>query len=611
MSAGFLAVSLIAAGALLLLVRWQAGRRAEGHFRALIGLMPEAVLLCDEEGRILFSNHQAVILLQTAPSGGRLGIPLQAGPWVDLDLPRKNGKSASVEMRSQPIEWQRRKAWLVTMRDVTKVREAERAKSQEALQESEERYGAVYESSPDALALCFPPEWKISSPNPAAVRILGAANPEDVSRLALSDLEKPSKGSGGADPDLTMTAMVSRALENGSATSEKLLRRADGKVFTAIVVMARIELEGHTGVLANIRDISERKVTELRLLESETQLSNALQLAKAGQWIYDADSDLFIFNDNFYRIFGTTAQSVGGYRMTPRDYARRFLPLEDRPVVARELAAALDPAGGKTSGAFEHRFIQTDGTTGYLAVRFRVERNGGGKAVRLLGVSQDITGQTEQAQTIKEKETLIQEIHHRVKNNLQVVSGLLSLQLRGQTGDAVRSQLRTALARISSVALLHELIYRAQDLHSVPLLALTRELTAKLQDMYRETGCSITFDLDVDQRITLPEELSGPVALIVNELLTNSCKHAFVGLEEGHVSITAETAGDSGAQAVTLRISDNGVGRPPEEANAKQEGLGSKIIQRLTRQIGGSIEYLPRKKGSCSVLRFEINAIPS
>lgn len=127
------------------------------------------------------------------------------------------------------------------------------------------------------------------------------------------------------------------------------------------------------------------------LQKSQTQLSQALDMARAGGWEYDMDSGLFTFNDNFYRVYGTTAEAVGGYRMSAAEYARRFLRPEDAGLVESEIKASLESTDPSLSQEFEHRMRYADGTSGYVVVRLFVVKDEQGRTIRAYGVNQDVT----------------------------------------------------------------------------------------------------------------------------------------------------------------------------------------------------------------------------
>ncbi len=134
-----------------------------------------------------------------------------------------------------------------------------------------------------------------------------------------------------------------------------------------------------------------RNRTRLGLERSEAQLSNALTVARAGHWEYDPEADVYTFNDNFFRIFRTTAEAVGGYRMSSAEYVRRFVHPDDAVMIGQEMRAATAKTEGDCAREFEHRTLYSGGATGHVAVRCLIERDPHGRIVRRYGVNQDIT----------------------------------------------------------------------------------------------------------------------------------------------------------------------------------------------------------------------------
>lgn len=152
------------------------------------------------------------------------------------------------------------------------------------------------------------------------------------------------------------------------------------------------ELVADLGYALEVLDLRREQAEAMeRLKIREAQLSNALMIAKAGHWEYDVEKDLFTFNDNFYRIFHTTAEQVGGYQMSSAEYARRFCHPDDAYVVAREVRAAIETKEPNYSRQLEHRILYADGGVGYAAVRFFIVKDASGRTVRTYGVNQDIT----------------------------------------------------------------------------------------------------------------------------------------------------------------------------------------------------------------------------
>jgi len=140
-----------------------------------------------------------------------------------------------------------------------------------------------------------------------------------------------------------------------------------------------------------ISDITERKQAEEALRTSAAQLSIAMEISKLGYWEYDVADDLFTFNDHFYNIFHTTAEKVGGYKMTPAQYAERFLHPDDSAVVANEMKKAFETTDPNFSRTLEHRIIYADGKVGYISVHFFVVKDEQGRTIKTYGANQDIT----------------------------------------------------------------------------------------------------------------------------------------------------------------------------------------------------------------------------
>lgn len=164
------------------------------------------------------------------------------------------------------------------------------------------------------------------------------------------------------------------------------------------------------GIVIFSEDISKRKQAETLLRESEARLSNALKIARAGHWEYDVAGDTFTFNDNFYRIFRTTAAEVGGYTMRAAEYARRFCHPDDLPVVAAEIKKSNATQDPNYSRQLEHRILFADGTPGWIAVRFFVVQDARGRTVKTFGVNQDITEQKRAEEALREAQALLNDV---------------------------------------------------------------------------------------------------------------------------------------------------------------------------------------------------------
>lgn len=195
-----------------------------------------------------------------------------------------------------------------------------------------------------------------------------------------------------------------------------------------------------------------------------------------------------------------------------------------------------------------------------------------------------------------EKETLLKEIHHRVKNNLQIVSSILSLQA-AKTGDESTTDIFTECQnQIKSMAIIHEQLYDQGDLARISTDEYVKGIAESLQDTYINK-CEVKLECELE-RILLTIEKSVPFGLILNEILVNCFKHAFPE-NEGTIHIQLSNA----LNEVTLEIKDSGVGFNPARLN---DSMGIGLVKTLTQQLEGSIEFRPDTNGTTVSLRFPV-----
>ena len=188
--------------------------------------------------------------------------------------------------------------------------------------------------------------------------------------------------------------------------------------------------------------------------------------------------------------------------------------------------------------------------------------------------------------SLREKETLLKEIHHRVKNNMQIISSLLSLQADRAGAGETQLHLRDVRDRVHSMALVHEKLYQSENLASVQIADYTRMLMDDLLCAYAsgERKVQLRFDLDA---AALPVDLAISFGLILNELATNALKHAFRGRNNGEIHVELQTG--SGGES-RLRFADNGRGFAAPLTWDHVDSYGLSLVRLLTRQLGGHIE---------------------
>ncbi|MDB6175275.1 MAG: sensory transduction histidine kinase [Chthoniobacteraceae bacterium] len=330
------------------------------------------------------------------------------------------------------------------------------------------------------------------------------------------------------------------------------------------------------------RDIAERIRVEEALKESQERLKLALDAAQLGTWDLDLVTHNVIHSLRHDQIFGY-AEAL------PEWSYERFLTCvhpEDRTRVDSEFQESV--AAGR-DWAFECRIFRADHSPGWIWACGILLKNKMGKPARMVGIVADITERKEGEQKLKEalkKEVILRrEIHHRVKNNLQVITSLLYLQSVHLSDPRIVQLLRESQSRIRSIALIHELLCRSKDLAKIPVAEYVRNLTMDLSVAYRVNPDVISFKIHAEG-IFLSLDPAIPCGLIVNELVSNSLKHAFVDGRAGWVAIDLQPV-DSGLLRLSVR--DNGLGLAPGFDLENVRTMGLRLVRDLVRQLNGTL----------------------
>jgi PAS domain S-box-containing protein len=166
------------------------------------------------------------------------------------------------------------------------------------------------------------------------------------------------------------------------------------------------------------QDITQQKLAEEALRRNEAQLSEALKIAKLGYWEYDVEKDLFLFNDQFYSIFHTTAEQAGGYQLSSAQYAQQFVHPDDLPIVGAEIEKALNSTDRHYNRQLEHRIRYADGGVGYISVNINIDRDEQGKILRYYGANQDITERKQIEEALAQEQSLMRALMDSVTDHI-------------------------------------------------------------------------------------------------------------------------------------------------------------------------------------------------
>jgi two-component system, sensor histidine kinase PdtaS len=287
---------------------------------------------------------------------------------------------------------------------------------------------------------------------------------------------------------------------------------------------------------------------------------------------------------------------------------------EDRPLACENLKKAISEPNIPTE--LEYRIQRENGEINWLLQIFQKFPTNFRTSGQAQGLILDITKRkAADIALIKTQEVRIKEIHHRIKNNLQVISSLLSLEAERSTDKRMLEAFRESQNRIASMALIHEELYKGNEIDRLDFADYLRRLTADLFRSYRLGDEKISLKLDLEQ-VYLEMDKAIPLGIIVNELISNSLKYAFSAGKEGEIRITLFTvenhenehnnSGNSGIEQdcvneenlpLILTVADNGRGFPEGVDFRNTDSLGLQIVNVLVEQIEGSVE-LKRDNGT-------------
>ncbi len=442
------------------------------------------------------------------------------------------------------------------------------------LRESEAKLRVLLETVPDPLYVIDQDTGQILDVNDAAVGIYGYSREEWLT-LKNTDVS--------AEPDQTRAATA----ELPRKIPVRYHRRKDGSVFPLEMAVGSAVLDGRRLIIATGRDITDRLAAEERLHRSEAEFRTTFERSlDAIVWANPETGLITRCNRAAEALLGCDRTELIGQHQTLM-----------HPPADRDHYAAMFRQHIEQDGAFEDEaeVITAGGQVVPVSITASLAEVGGTTIIQ--GVIRDISDSKRADEQIRaqlrEKEVLLHEIHHRVKNNLQVISSLLNLQAREVDEPAEKELFRESKNRVRAMALPHEQLYRSEDVARVDLGNYARDLATGLARSYRVEAGAVAVRVDVGE-IRLPLDAAIPCGLIITELVSNCLKHAFGEAGRGEVVIALQ--GTDGGRA-TLSVTDDGRGFPEELDFRKTRSLGLQLVVSLAEQLGGTLE-MERRDGT-------------
>jgi PAS domain S-box-containing protein len=613
-------------------------RETEASLAALINAFPEPAYLMDRQGKILVANRAQVKRL------GKSADSLIGSSFYDSLPPsladlRKAKIKESLQC-SAPVSFEETHDQRCYLNFVSPALEnggkvsrlaflsldiTDGKKQDEALRESEEKYRTVVNQANDGIAIIQ--DQIIKFANPRLAEIGGYTVDEIIDRPFQNFL---------AFEEIQNVVKVYESRLSGQEVGSKYdiqLRKKNNDYLFAEVNSSIIPYQNRPAILIMIRDFTARKRTEILkdsvfriseatissdslddLFRSIHQVIAALMPAKNFYIaLYDAQTDLLSFP-----YFVDEYDKADAPRRPKRGLTEYVLrtgnPLLASPEVFNDLVkrGEVELIGAPSIDWLGVPLNIASKTIGVLVVQSYKEgvRFGEEEKDILKFVSDQVAMAVHRKKTeaqikisLEEKDVLLKEVHHRVKNNMQVISSLLNLQSRHIQDPSVLEMFKESQRRIRSMALIHERLYQSSDLSRIEFSQYARNLAAHLFQSYQVDSSRIRLNMEAEE-VFLNINTAIPCGLIVNELISNALKHAFPDGQVGEVRIELHRILGDG---YVLRVKDNGRGLPEELDFHKTETLGLQIVSTLVSQIDGRIE-LDRREGTAFTLEF--NELP-
>jgi PAS domain S-box-containing protein len=434
------------------------------------------------------------------------------------------------------------------------------------------------------IAIYHDSEQHIYNANDFACKSLGYTV-EELRAMSVFDI----------DPVITMEELrkISRLLEtNGSATHQSMHRRRDGSTFPVEITTNIVEFQGRRYGVSFVKDITERKQAEEALRDSEEKFRVLAETSPAAIILHQGER--FIYTN-------PATTMISGYseaELLEMNFWE-WCSDEYREIIQKRSHARIKCEAEPPQ--YEHKLFTKSGEGRWVIVSAGVTEYRGRPTV--IATLLDITPAKEAEEKIRaslvEKEVLLKEVHHRVKNNLQIISTLLELQSESIGDKEALRAFRESQDRIKAMALIHEKLYESKDIVFIDFRRYIEELSAHLFDSYLIDPGRVLLKMECGD-ISIGIDRAIPCGLIINELVSNALKHAFPDARKGEISIRLHSCDDG---LVKITVTDNGIGLPPGVDFRDTETLGLQLVNMLTRQLAGGIE-LQNESGASFTISF-------
>ena len=453
-----------------------------------------------------------------------------------------------------------------------------RKRMETRIQESEERFRLAFEDAATGMTL-VDLDGRFMKVNRSLCEIVGYSSAE-LTTLTFPEITHPD--------DLETDLVYVRRLLSEEIRTYQFQKRYLHKQGHSVWIQLNVSLVRDTKerpqyFIAQIQDISERKQMEIKMQESEQRFRLAFEDAVIGMTLFAVDGHFLKANRSLCDILGYTFAELNAltfHEITHPDdleIGTRYI----RQLLAKEIRSC----------QFQKRYIHKQGHSIWVLISISLVRDLKDRPQYFIAQIQDISDRKkaviELIKSLQDKEVMLQEFHHRVKNNLQVICSLLNLQSRYLKEEKIIRAFKETQNRVKSMALVHQQLYQSDNLSEIVLSSYVKQLIGNLSRAYSITS-EIEYRLEIGD-FELDLDTAVPCGLIINEIVINAIKYAFTAKQRGEILIHARANSENN---LALTIEDNGVGLKPDYDSQTSKSLGLRLVKSLTEQLQGKLDII-------------------
>lgn len=527
---------------------------------------------------------------------------------IEIESKKKSGEILTLELKGEKVPFDDKEIRISVLYDIS-----ERKKYEEALIESRESYKNLIESSPVGIVI-LNKELNVKFVNDTIKELFGIL-PNQTQPVKIWDFIESKQHkevltllentlSGNKTNFFELNIITS---QNQSKTIEAkgILTNYQGEKAIQIVLnditdrkqlqkeQIRAEIAEETNKRLQ-KEIAERINAERKLIENQQFTKSIIECSLDMICATNKEGKIIEFNEAASHCFGYSFDEI-------KNLSPRVLYADEK-----QFEYVHNQIFNKGNYSGEIINIRKDGSTFISYLSASLLLNPTGEVIGSMGVSRDITesknAEKQIKDALKEKEILLKEVHHRVKNNLQVISSILNLQSSYVSDENTLNILRESQNRIKSMAFIHESLYQNKDFAQIKFSEYVVNLANNLVQSYGLNNKLIDLKLDIDE-VFINLDDSIPCGLIINELVSNALKYAFTDKKQGEIEIKVKNK----SEYMYLSVADNGKGLPNNFSIENTQTLGLQLVSSLCEQLNAQLKFSSNQgKGTCFKIEFKL-----